>query len=430
MNPSHRVVIRELDSHPGVTAEIMRVAGISSADVQLQVRELNDRLRSHFGYRTDPIEVNSAGAWKIDGVAGVMRLNSSVELEVVPKFLDPASSTWRMDFFVLAVLVQTGHLLTRDEISAVPEDRGALATLVAQSLLIGHDENERRPIRGYTRRLRRDFAIDGEVDWESVTLPDSDGFALTRLELTRQNSYNATMLAALEALAPEVTDLDTQTRLEHRARWMRPQARPRPSARFLPARSSSWQTTYELSQLVVDGLGLDLRTGSYSGPGFVLSTWLAWEQLCEHFIARAMPRHRVTAQQKWRLGSRGDRAVNVKPDLTIADGEKSRFLIDAKYKARQELKSAISSTDLYESLAFMCATGSTRVTLLYPSRSSLGELATGAWNWFDRVTIDDLVVEAAEVQVQGLARADGLAALISGARLELGATHGLSGVKE
>lgn len=420
MTSSYRLVIRELDRHPGATAEVMRAAAASRADVQLQVRELNNRLRSEFGYTNDPIDVNSSGAWKVDGVAGVMRLNSSVELEVVPKFLDPASPTWRVDFLVLAVLVRSGRLLSQDEISAVPEDRGALATLVAQSLLIGHDENERRPIRGYARRRRSDFAIDGEVDWESVMLPDSNGFELTRLELTRQNSYNATMLAALEALAHEVTDLDTQARLEHRARSMRPQVRARLSAAPLPARSRNWQTTYDLSQLVVDGLGLDLRAGPYRGPGFVLPTWLAWEQLCEHFIARAMPRQTVIAQQKWRLGTRGGRAVSVRPDLTISGGARAPFLLDAKYKARQEKNSAISSTDLYESLAFMRAAGSTRMTLLYPSRRSIGELPTGAWNWFDRVIVDDLVVEAAEVQVQGLARANGLTAIISGARFELG----------
>ncbi|PCK21721.1 hypothetical protein CHR55_33650 [Rhodococcus qingshengii] len=61
----------------------------------VQLRDLNERVKSHLGYKDDPITATVGGAWKADGIAGLLRLNSQVELEVVPKFLDPNSTAWR-----------------------------------------------------------------------------------------------------------------------------------------------------------------------------------------------------------------------------------------------------------------------------------------------------------------------------------------------
>jgi len=218
MSERVRVVFHELDRRSGTTAEVARAAGVSGAEVGVELRELNDRLRARFGYDTDPIDVDAAGGWRMDGIAGLVRLNERVELEIVPKFLDPGSATWRADFFVLAVLVQTGHLLAHDEITADAADRGALATLIARSLLAMHEEHQRRPIRGYRRRAQTDFSLDGDVDWESLALPEPDGFRMSRLELTKRNPYNATLASALETLVPEVSDADTQAQLGLRAR--------------------------------------------------------------------------------------------------------------------------------------------------------------------------------------------------------------------
>lgn len=419
MIEQHRFVLRELRPRAGLTAEIGRATGLGSGEILVLVRDLNDRLRDHLGLSADPIEVTASGTWRIDGIAGLVRLASTIELEVVPKFLDPTSPTWRMDFFVLAVLVRTGRLLSHDQISSSPEDRGALATLVAQSLLIGHEENERRPIRRYAPRVTADFAIDGDPDWQSVVLPSADGFELSRLELTRQNPHNAILLRALEVLAPEVLDLDTQARLNSRARKLRPQSSRIATSALLPSRAHSWQMVYELSELVVAGFGLDLRSGVYSGPGFVVSTWLAWQQLCEHVVSRAMPSRQFSMQRPWRLGSRPERDVTVTPDISVLGDHGPVLLIDAKYKARLDVKPAITSGDLYESLAFLRATNTASITLLYPSLADLDELPTGRWRLFDRVEVGDVVVEAAEVQVQGLALRSGLTKLITESSAEL-----------
>lgn len=416
MSGRNRIVLHELERRSGTTAEVAVASGISDAEVSLQVQELNDRLRDQFQFDADPIDVSATGGWRADGIAGLVSLNERVELEIVPKFLSPTLPSWRMDFFVLAVLVQTGHLLAHDEIAADSTDRGAIATLIARSLLSMHEENQRRPIRGYRRRTVSDFSLDGDVDWESVMLPEPEGFRMANLELTKRNAFNAVLTAALEALIPDVSDADTQAQLEARVRGLQPQDRPPPVYPPLPPRFSGWGTCYELSQLVVGGLGLDLSSGRFTGPGFVVSTWQAWQELCEYIIRRANPGRHVAGQARLRLGTRGGRPVEVKPDITVDFGAGVSVLLDAKYKTRLGKKPRITSADLYESLAFVRAAKTDHIPLLYPSARSTDELPTGEWREFDRVVVDNITIDAIEVQVQGLSARGGFDRMVAGAK--------------
>ena len=200
MSKIERIVLHELRERPNTTAEISKLCNISSDEAILQLRNLNIHVTRLLGYEKDPITVSANGGWKADGIAGLLRLNSQVELEVVPKFLDPSNGTWRLDFFLLAVLVKTGHLLVHDEISAGAQDRGDLATLIARSFLTLYAENQRRPIRAYKRVQRADYAVDGDVEWDTLSLPEPDGFRFSRLELAQQNPYNAILAAAVRIL--------------------------------------------------------------------------------------------------------------------------------------------------------------------------------------------------------------------------------------
>lgn len=423
----HRVTIQELMVEPGIVRHIAQLSDATEADVQTQIRELNDRvrplLRSQDGESNDgrdPITVKSNGGLRADGVAGLLRLNSRVEMEVVPKFLDKESSTWRSDFFLLAVLVKTGHLLLHDEISADEYVRGDLATLIARSFLNSYAENTRRTIRGYRRAPYADYAIDGDVDWESTILPGPDGFSQSRLELSRRNPYNATLLAAAEILIGEVSDTDTEAQLHRVARRLSPQDDPPSYFPPLPTRHSSWERAYDLAKLVVRGLGLSPDLGGFTGPGFVLSTWPAWESLCEEVVRRAMPDHVVHAQHQWLLGIRGDGTlVFGKPDISPVANEAVPFLLDAKYKTRMDRKPKISSTDLYESLAFLRAANTQRMCLLYPSMQPANEVPLGRWEEFDQVAVDNLLVQGFEVQIRGLSRKGGFSDLVAGARKAL-----------
>ncbi|MDV5998827.1 hypothetical protein IUU84_04390 [Kocuria rhizophila] len=419
MTTTDRLVLQELRARPGTTKEVAALSGISEGEVLVQLKELNERLQSMLGYAEEPITASSAGDWKADGVAGLLQFNSRIEIEVVPKFLDPSTTTWRTDFFLLAVLVQTGHLLLHDEISAGAQERGDLATLIARSLLNLHAENERRPIRGYRRSHMSDFALDGDVDWETTFLPDPDGFAVSRLELTRHNPFNATLAAAVNTLIPEVADVDTQAQLRLLASRLSPQSSPPAIHPPLPLRHQGWQQAYDLAKLIVEGLGLNFDQNLFTGPGFVLSTWTAWQSLCEEVLRRALPNHRVVPQKRWPLGKRGTENVNVKPDFSPMVGGAAPFLLDAKYKTRFGRTPSINATDLYESLAFLRGAKAERMYLLYPAVSSLDELPLGHWRRFDRIEVDHQIVEGFEVQVQGLSQREGFDQLVAEARAAL-----------
>lgn len=419
MSAIDRVVLHELHERPGTTGEIAQRSAVSDAEVLLQLRDLNDRVKSLLGYTDDPITTTGTGAWRADGIAGLLRLNPQVELEVVPKFLHPSNETWRTDFFLLAVLVLTGHLLVHDEISAAAQDRGDLATLIARALLTLHAENERRPIRGYQRTRRTDFAIDGDVEWETLVIPHPDGYQMSRLELTRQNPYNATLSAAVQILIPEVADGDTQSQLMALHRALSPQPPPPAAYPPLPPRHTGWQQAYDLSRLVVEGLGLDLNGGTFTGPGFVLSTWSAWQSVCEEVVRRALPDHKVIGQKRWTLGYRGTEPVYATPDISPLVGSTATLLLDAKYKTRLGRRSSVSASDVYESLAFLRAADALTMDLLYPSVRSTSDLPLGHWAEFDAVTVQPWSIEGIEIQIQGISQRGGFDAVVAGARAAL-----------
>ena len=99
--------------------------------------------------------------------------------------------------------------------------------------------------------------------------------------------------------------------------------------------------------------------------------------------------------------------------------DSATLLLDAKYKTRVGRTPSISAADVYESLAFLRASGATNMKLLYPALSAPEQLPLGEWKSFDEIKVDDLTITGYEVQVQGLARAGGFDQLVAGARAAL-----------
>ncbi|WP_082973627.1 hypothetical protein [Mycobacterium sp. E2327] len=419
MASNSRVVLHEAHDAPNTLRQLAESSGVRTEEIYAQIAVLNARLRATLGYRTDPITVIGTGTVRVDRIAGLLRLNNRVELEVVPKFLDPRTDDWRADFFLLAILVTTGHLLVADAISAGLQDRGDLATLVAQALLRMHRQNERRPIRGYRRMTHAEFAVDGDVDWETVILPEPGGFRLERLELTSRNAYNAVLRGAANALIPEVGEGDVQAQLRRLSRQLGNQARPPRYYSPLPQRHQAWRQTYALSQLVLEGMGLDLRAGEFTGPGFVLSTWEAWQYLCEEVVRRALPGRRVLTQHPFVLGQRETTDVVTHPDISVLRGEEADFLMDAKYRIRFERKPMVGNADLYESLAFLRAAGTHDMILLYPAEQKSDDVPIGTLRAFDRIRVGDMTVKGVEMHVGGLSARGGFERLIAGVRESL-----------
>lgn len=418
MTQGRRIVLHELQERHGTTRDVLAVMETNEAQVLQDVRQLNERLRNSLGQQEDVITVTPSGAWRADGVAGLVRLNQQIELEVVPKFLDAGNEGWRQDLFLVAVLVRTGHLLHEEDMGADRSSEADLATLVGRALLRLVAASTRRPIRRYVKAGIQDFGVDGEVDWESVILPDSDGFTATRLALSGRNEYNSTLKTAAEILIGEVADSETAAQLGRLARSFGDQPEVPVHFPTLPLRHRGWEGAYSLARLVVEGFGLDLSTGRFVGPGFILSTWQSWEQLCHEIVRRALRGHKVVAQQGWILGKRGAKDVFAYPDITPYLGETTDFLMDAKYKVPAGSSQTIARPDVNEAVTFLHASGRRKIDLLYPSAKSPDDLPLGSWAVFDTITIprDGWEIRGIEVQIQGIGRRGGFGEVVRAAR--------------
>lgn len=82
MSDIERIVLHELRDRPNSTVEIAKLCNVSNDEIILQVRNLNIHVKRLLGYEKDPITISANGAWKAEGIAGLLRLNSQIEIEV------------------------------------------------------------------------------------------------------------------------------------------------------------------------------------------------------------------------------------------------------------------------------------------------------------------------------------------------------------
>lgn len=340
-----------------------------------------------------------------------------------PKFLGSADPTWREDFFAIATLTHFGRLLPAEALQAQRGRQDDLATLAARALVEMVHENRRRPLRTYRGTRALEFSGDGEIDPESLLLPETDGFRLARFTLTGQNSFNATLQAAANALLPEVKDADTRKSLERVARQFGTQVPGQDVGRrrVLPGRSRSWQAAYDISCDVLEGFGVRYGSGARIAPGYLLDTWRAWQDLMGIGLRLALVGFSVRSQATHQIGWRTFEGVRQKATVTpdfVAETSPP-LVIDAKYKGRADYgRPAISEDDLYEALAFLEAVGVPRAVLLYPAipRPSAQAAETGICRTFERIEVSSREVLGVEVEVRGIARPGGLDKLGRGMR--------------
>lgn len=409
MNAPARVTLREARTESATVAKVGRLGGVSDVDAVALFNSTAQRLREMLRLQANPFDIAVGGSMRVDGVAGLIRLTPAIELQVVPKFLDPADPSWQEDFFLLALFSQTGRILPRDQIRAGTARRGDLASLVAQTFTRMFREHQRRPIRTYAHRHIREFALDGDVDPLEVVLPDPDGFEQAVLELQRDNEYNAVMAGAVTALLPEVRDAETRKQLLRMQQALAPQPSVRSATpRRLPSRDRQWQPAYDLAVQVLNGFGLGYAPEHMLAPGFVLRTWITWQALVETALRTGMPSATVHGQQQFYLGDRSAQPLNVTPDVVISVSNTPRLVVDAKYRTREGMTPTMEAGDVYESLAFMEATGTRAAVLLYPRPASDGSaLPIGTANAFETVTVGTRVVVGLTVEVRGISSLDG-----------------------
>lgn len=409
MAAPRRLTVREARDEARFSGRLADAIGTTVPDAQAVLAQGARRIRELLGFRSSPIDVRLNGSVRVDRVAGLIRLTQDVELQVVPKFLDPEEDDWQEDFFLLALFSQTGRILPREQIRAGHDESGDLATLVGRTLAQMYWENRRRPVRTYRTRPAYEFSIDGDADAVDLVLPDPDGFRQNLTQLRSDNEFNSVIESAVRALLPEVRDAETRKQLLRVQHGLAPQrAVVRPRRRILPARHRHWQPTYDLSLAILDGFGVGFTDDQLVAPGFVLQTWTTWQSLVEASLRAGLPQMTVAGQQPYRLGQRESQPMDVKPDVMVIDNGTPKLVVDAKYRVREGSKPAVDAGDIYETLAFMRASGTREALLLYP-RPADGQKRdpVGSTTVFEKVTVGNERITGLLVECRGISAANG-----------------------
>jgi hypothetical protein len=413
-----RLSIVEYGADTNIEQEALRL-GITSQALQKFLEQAASRL-SDVLHVSDPI-LFERGGFRVAGVAGLIRLTNSLELEVCPKFLDPADPRWRDDFFLIATLTRYGRVLPKEALQSEAKEKFSLADLVALTVLEMYEANKARPLRVYAKRVWKSFEVDGELDPEFLLTHDDSGFLQEGIILDRKNQYNQVIYHAVSLLLPEVRDGDVRRRLSQAQLRLAPQSSGlKIGARFkrLPSRHSRWQDLYDWSGEVLRGFGVGFHDRAHQfAPGFVLRTADAWEMLLLIAI-RSVMTDRVVLKIHHDLGTRTKTAdgrvaaIRVTPDMTVSKADGLAVPVDAKYKGRIGSDGVeqvgISNADLYESLAFMDAVNAKLSVLLYPKPGAGQPKNVGACEVFERIQVGDRLVFGATVETRGVAGPNGL----------------------
>lgn len=412
----NRISVVEYQPSIDFLASASKLSGVDTETIRRAVRIQGERIRSLLGGNTVPIRLED-DVFVAEDVAGLVRLLPGLEVEIAPKFLGLTWPSWREDFLVVANLARSGQLLIHEGISASTGARDDLTSLVARTFVDLFERSRRRPLRTYRSASTFEWSLDGEIEAEDVLMPGENGYQLRSLLFSAQNRYNAQISSAARLMAPDVRDGVLQRQVRRVAQRLGPQEppSPRPATR-VPARHRSWQDCYELANQINAGFGVRLAPGKLLAPGYVLTTWLAFEQLLLTAMRIGVQPAQVTYHARFDLGKRlGGDTVVVQPDIFVRTPNGAHVLFDAKYKGRAQQSPSISPADLYEALAFSEASGINRVTLIYPRPADhVAAQETGTVEKFEEITVSGRTVVGVVLECRGLSARGGLTSLAKG----------------
>ncbi|MFE0315336.1 5-methylcytosine restriction system specificity protein McrC [Streptomyces albogriseolus] len=421
----HRIKVTENRNEPRLVSRLAELTSQPEASVERLLFQAGERLARLVGHDQPPVRVSSSGTVRFEGMAGLLRLSSQMELEIVPKFLNGEDISWRQDFFRVALLSRTGKLLPREHLRADIAGRGDLTTLVGRTFAHLYWENNRRPIREYRSQAVHDYGVVGDLDPVGIVLPEAQGFRQTRLAFDHVNHWNEVISSAAGALVPEVSDGETRQQLLRVHQALAPQRVVRAAHhRRLPNRHHRWQALYDLSIEILNGFGVSYEEKHLHVPGYVMVMWSTWQHLCELALRIGLAWQELHPSVSYPLGTRNSRPLKVTPDIVVGPKQTPLVLVDAKYRTRLDRKESVSNDDIYESLAFMRAASTDRMILLYPRPASDGEpMEVGMTKNFQTIILGEQRIEALLVECRGISASQGfetfshnLAAGVAGAQ--------------
>jgi 5-methylcytosine-specific restriction enzyme subunit McrC len=388
----------------------LRATGLDQQQAVGLLTNAGERLRQRLGLGDEnPIKADGNKA-KISGLAGVVRLTPTVEIDLAPKFLGHSYSGWREDFIAISNITGEGRLLTGEPVYARYGASSDLASLIGRMFVDDYWRNHRQPLRVYKQRKWRDWSLDGDIDFDEFIERSPEGVPQTAIILDRDNAFTGVIARAAQLLMAQVRDPGVRHELSSVLTTL--PTNPAIPSRLppLPSRHQRWEPLVELSQQIVEGFDLTLENGPLQGPGFIVRTWQAWERLVYLALRQGLGVNRVTAHELHELGERNGEPFDVNPDVTSAGESGERWLLDAKYKTRfWGGETRVSQGDVYEALAFLDGAEARTIVLAYPAaaRPDREPRPCGTCEVFERITVDERAILGVEVEVRGLGRAGG-----------------------
>ena len=371
-----RTLLVEYDA--GVSVEHLISYGLKMADLLKSVDSANKRISNSLKINRNVLSINN-GKVKASGVAGVVKLNQEVELEIMPKFFsDDSGVEWRITLYLLSALSKHGSILVNERIKANSSYTDSLYDMAGRMLAEEYLANKRKPLRKYRKEIYTDYSIDGELDMDSYFEKNTNGYIQSRVHFDTVNNYNATIKKAMQIVIPYVSDLRAKNILLSAVGELGRQKYLKGPKKKLPSRNREWEQAYNLSYDIVQGLGASFEDGRFYAPGFIANTWQMWEWLVTTAIMLGTNNKKVISQKCTRWGTKKSKGkefmVNVFPDIAVYDKSNlvvPEYLVDAKYKLiENEPTGEIERSDLYEAFAFCNSLDTNIIFLVYPMQGA------------------------------------------------------------
>lgn len=412
------ITIDEYGSYVPITPSLLEQSG-RRIDLVHLANNLNDRINSLINIH-DSVDASNSSI-RICGIAGLIRLLPGLDLEIVPKFLLKDDSTWKEDFFLIALIAKYGQIIPKEHVSMQAGQNKSLLELVSISMMNMLDSNIRKPLRSYRQKKIKNFEIDGEMQEDEYPAYTEDGFLQEILVLDRDNKYNQVIAAAITDVINGLENSILARQLENKKRILGSISKnvkiPISVGKRLPPRHQHWQPLYDISCDVLGGNSLSYASAgmqSYQfGPGFIINTELAWESFITIVMRCGLIDFNID-RKHYSLGIRdkGNGAkenIITEPDITMTIPSDNKIILDAKYKGRAESELRISASDIYEMMAFLKSSNTKTAILLYPRPAKKGdiEIIPGGIQEFEKLTIGDMKIYGVAVEVKGIVRKGG-----------------------
>ena len=353
------------------------LARLTSSQLNEVIKSANDLIASTLGWKAGSDAIVSVnGTIKASGVAGIIHLSCGDDLEIIPRHL---SSNWQETIFYLAVISRYGGTLMNGYIAGSGIGNRSLFDLCGMILINEFTALQRQFVRTYHHHRFRDFAIEGDLVFESI-FDNNNGFLQEIVLFDKSNQINATIQEAMRTVLPFVSIPAVRNQLEMAiSKFGKQPLILSKKKEKVPSRNKEWEKLYSLSYDIVCGKTISLTNGQRDAVGFVVDTWRLWEWLLSYGLKTGLDHSRYLVKwqdiSKWGIRSNSSSTiqepVHVKPDIVVYErgGNMPVLLVDAKCKSLSEQKGGVSQSDLYEAFAFCKAKGKNSIILAYPEEN-------------------------------------------------------------